>query len=344
MGESVNLLPTDAEELVLRALMANKISKNNAKPTARALVNAEIDGQKGHGLSRVSFYVAQAQAGKVNGFAKPTLEQVGPATARVDAAYGFAYPAFEQAIPALINLTKRNGVGVVSVYHSHHFGQAGAHVEQLALKGMIGLLFGNSPKGIAFWGGKSPMMGTNPIAFAAPVQHGEPLVIDLAIAKVARGKIVVAKETGQSIPAGWALDEHGIPTTDPKAALSGSMLPIGDAKGAALALMVEILAAALTNSHFGFEASSLFDAKGKAPDLGQCLLAIDPGPLSAGQFYERLAVLIKAVENENGARLPGISRLKNRTRVKHEGIEISSVLYDEIKRAAQTRDSLNHYQ
>src|SRR5690606_2376488 len=130
---------------------------------------------------------------------------------------------------------------------------------------LVALMVGNSPKAMAFWGGRKPMIGTNPIAFAAPMPDMPPLVIDLALSQVARGRIVSAKDAGKSIPEGWAVDSEGNPTTDPAAALAGSLLPVGGAKGAALALMVEILAAALTGSSFGFEASSLFEGEGPAP-------------------------------------------------------------------------------
>src|SRR5690606_19350669 len=116
------------------------------------------------------------------------------------------------------------------------------HVERLAERGLAGFAFGNSPAAIAPWGGKTGVFGTNPIAFAAPRKDGPPLVVDLSLSRVARGKIMVASQTGEPIPEGWALDADGRPTTDPKAALAGTMVPIGEAKGAALALVVEILA------------------------------------------------------------------------------------------------------
>ncbi|MDZ4729330.1 MAG: Ldh family oxidoreductase [Xanthomonadales bacterium] len=320
----------EAESLVTQTLMANRTSKANARLTAKALVAAEIDGQHGHGLSRVSSYALQARAGKVNGFAEPALTRLTPTSVRIDAHYGFAYPAIELAVNELVPITKEFGIGVASIFRSHHFGQAGAHVERLAKAGLIGLLFGNSPAAMAFWGGKKPMMGTNPIAFAAPCNKSAPLVIDLALSKVARGKIVAAKNSGQKIAEGLALDSQGHATTDPAAALAGSMLPIGEVKGAALALMVEILAAALTGAHFGFEASSLFDDEGGPPNLGHTMLAIDPIRLSGGQYFDRMAVLFSAIENEQGARLPGSRRLHQRDLCASSGIVISSSLHREI--------------
>ena len=173
-------------------------------------------------------------------------------------------------------MAPESGIAMAALYHSHHFGQAGYHVERLAQQGLVALVLGNSPKAIAPWGGRDGVFGTNPIAFAAPRQNAEPLLIDLSLSKVARGKVMVAAKNGTAIPEGWALDKDGQPTTDAKAALEGTMIPLGDAKGAALVLMVEILAAAVTGANFGFEASSFFTADGPAPGVGQTLIAIDP--------------------------------------------------------------------
>lgn len=326
----VRLSLEEAEDLSRQALLASLTSEENAGPTARALVCAEADGQKGHGLSRVPSYAGQAMAGKVNGFARPVLEKLTPSAVRIDAAMGFAYPAIDLSIEALVPMTLEAGIAVAGIHRSHHFGQAGAHAERLAEQGLVALVFGNSPKGIAFWGSHRPALGTNPIAFAAPLAAEAPLVIDLAMSVAARGKIVSARSAGETIPGDWAFDQSGYPTTDPAAALEGSMAPIGGAKGAALALIVEILSAAVTASSFGFEASSLFDNQGEAPKLGQMILTLDPNRLSGGGFGERMATLVNAIEQTDGARLPGTTRLVNRSRARQEGIEIAQSLHSQI--------------
>ena len=328
--DSVRLSLPEAEELCCDALLASLTSRENAAPTARALVRAEADGQKGHGLSRVPSYAEQANAGKVNGFAVPALERLTSGAVRVDAAMGFAYPAIDLSVEALVPMARDCGIAVASIYRSHHFGQAGAHAERLAERGLVALVFGNSPKGIAFWGSRQPALGTNPIAFAAPLEDGPPLVIDLAMSVAARGKIVAAQKAGERIPDDWALDDQGRPTTDPDAALAGSMAPIGGAKGVALALIVEILAAALTGSSFGFEASSLFDTQGEAPKLGHLLLAMEPEGLSGGRFGERLSTLVGAIDETEGARLPGSSRLSSRARARRHGIRVPASLHSKI--------------
>ncbi len=321
---------SELHALAVAALCTAGTLQANAEAVADALLSAEADGLKGHGLSRIASYAAQVGSGKVNGRATPAVERVAQAAVRVDARDGFAYPALNLAVEELCRLTPGTGVAVAAVTNSHHFGAAGYHVERLARAGLIGLVFGNSPKAIAPWGGFKAIFGTNPIAFAAPRRGVDPLVIDLALSKVARGKILVAQQQGEAIPQGWALDEHGAPTTNADHALKGTMIPMGDAKGAALVLMVEILAAALTRAHFGFEASSFFSAEGEPSRVGQLLLALDPGPLSAGGFADRLETLLTEVMDQENVRLPGERRLENRARAETRGIELSQELYSEI--------------
>lgn len=330
MTGDVTLSLDDAHALVVAAFRNSGVSEDNARSTASALAAAEADGQKGHGLTRTPSYAAQAASGKVNGAAVPTSVRAGAAALRIDAGHGFAYPAIDLAIDALTPLAREAGIAAAAISRSHHFGQAGAHVERLADRGFIGLIFGNSPKAIAFWGGAEPMMGTNPIAFAAPTPNGPALVIDLAVSVAARGKILAAQKEGGDIPENWALDKDGKPTTDPAAALAGSMAPMAGAKGAALAMMVEILSAALTGSAFGFEATSFFTGDGAPPNVGQTVIAIDAERLSGGGFLDRMGDLTAAIAATDGARPPGQTRLANRARAAQEGLTISADLHAEI--------------
>jgi (2R)-3-sulfolactate dehydrogenase (NADP+) len=331
MSESITL--QEAERLAWLALERAGTAEGAAASVARALVRAEADGLASHGLARVPAYGAQVQSGKVDGRAVPRLVPLGPTGARVDAGHGFAFPALDLAIEAAAERAGKTGVGAVAISRSHHFGVAGHHVERLAERGLVGLIMGNSPGGIAPWGGRRALLGTNPIAFACP-RKAAPLVIDVSLAKVARGKVMLAAQQGEPIPADWALDAEGRPTTDAKAALAGTMLPLGDAKGAALALMVEILAAALTGANFAAEASSFFDDQGPPPGVGQFLLALDPAPFSAGSFLDRLEVLLAMIEAEPGARLPGARRLALRQKAQSEGIALPPPLLKQIRALA----------
>jgi (2R)-3-sulfolactate dehydrogenase (NADP+) len=331
MSGSITL--QEAERLAQRALERAGTAAGAAASVARALARAEADGLASHGLARVPAYCAQVQSGKVDGGAVPRLVPLGPAAARVDAGYGFAFPALDLAVAAAAERAETTGVGAVAIARSHHFGVAGHHVERLAERGLVGLIMGNSPGGIAPWGGRRALLGTNPIAFACPRQAAPPLVIDVSLAKVARGKVMLAAQQGAPIPEGWALDAEGRPTTDANAALAGTMLPLGGAKGAALALMVEILAAALTGSSFAAEASSFFDDQGPPPGVGQFLLALDPAPFS-DNFLDRLAVLLGAIEAEPRARLPGARRLALRRKAETEGIAVPQPLLEQIRALA----------
>src|SRR3954447_11379118 len=293
-----------------------------ARSVARALVGAEADGLKGHGLSRIPTYLQMVRSGKINGTARPWSTRPRPGVLAIDAAHGFAYPALDLAVAELAAIAAEQGIAAASIRRSSHCGETGLPCEALARQGLVALLLANTPGAMAPWGGRQPVFGTNPIAFAAPLQGREPVVVDLALSKVARGPIVAAKQRGESIPQGWALDADGNPTTEPDKALAGSMIPLGDAKGAALAFMVEVLAACLTGANLAFEASSFLDGEGPPPATGQLLLAIDPAAFGGGQFGERMAALAAAIEQQPGARLPGARRLANRARAAREGIVV----------------------
>jgi (2R)-3-sulfolactate dehydrogenase (NADP+) len=335
MSESILIPVAELEPLIAAALLASNTSDANARSVARALAQAEIDGQKGHGLSRVPSYAAQAKSGKVDGHAIPEVRQTRPGSLMIDVRSGFAFPAFDLAIARLPELAGANGIAAAGFTRSHHFGVAGRHVERLAEAGLVALAFGNTPGAIAPWGGKRPLYGTNPIAFAAPLRGRPPIVVDLALSQVARGKILTAAQKGEAIPAGWAVDEQGRPTTDAGAALKGALQPIGGAKGAALALMVELLAVAVAGAKFGFEASSFFDAQGGPPGVGQLLIAIDGGGFAGSDVMaERVAALAAAIEGNGDARLPGSRRIALRDKAQRDGVAVDTKLLTQVRALA----------
>jgi len=200
---------------------------------------------------------------------------------------------------------------------------------------MVGLAFGNSPAAMPAWGGKRALFGTNPIAAVFPRRAGPPLVIDLSLSEVARGKLMVAAKQGKPIPEGWALDKDGNPTTDPQAGLEGMMLPAGGVKGAMLALVVELLCCALTGAAYGFEADSFFTDEGNRPRIGQAFLVIDPGALAgAGVFDERIETLVSAMLADADVRLPGQRRHALALAAEKEGIEIAPALLGQLQALA----------
>jgi (2R)-3-sulfolactate dehydrogenase (NADP+) len=316
----------DARRYVARVLQDHRTSAENATRVAEALVLAEADGLKGHGLSRLESYSAQAASGKVDGHATPTVDRRAAAAIAIDGANGFAYPAIDLALSELATLAPKAGMAGAGIRRSHHCGAAGHHVERLAREGLVGLMFANTPEAIAPWGGSAAVFGTNPIAFAVPVDGGEPLVVDLSLSKVARGNIMKAKQEGKPIPEGWALGPDGAPTTDAEAALKGTMVAMGDAKGAALALVVEILAAGLTGANFATEATNFFDAEGAPPGTGQLILAFSPPAFGGDGFAARMATLAGLIEGQDGARLPGRRRFANREKAQRDGIVLPAAM------------------
>lgn len=330
MADTETLSLDDAEALIAAALEAIGVPDMNAASVARALVAAEAEGQVGHGFSRLADYAAQAQSGKVIADADPSVEMVTDTSVLVDAGHGFAFPALDVAIDEGCAVAERFGTATMLVTRSHHCGALSIQVERIAKRGLIGLMVANSPPAIAPWGSNEPVFGTNPIAFAVPRMGQPPLVIDLSLSRVARGKIMNAKKLGKDIPEGWALDRDGNPTTDTEAALAGSMVPIGEAKGTALALMVEILATSLTAANPSREVSSFFTPDGPPPGTGQFLMAIKPHDADA--FAQRLEALLSHIAGLEGARLPGMRRAAAMARARAVGIAVP-VTYLEAARS-----------
>ncbi|MEO0542604.1 MAG: Ldh family oxidoreductase [Pseudomonadota bacterium] len=330
--ETLNISLDDAEALISAAMRSCGVSSTAAMSVARALVAAEAEGQNGHGFSRVNDYVAQVRSGKINAHAEPKVIPDAPSAIRIDADYGFAYPALDIAFETIVPLARFQGVASAAVFQSHHCGALSVQVARLAEEGLVGMMVANAPASMAPWGGKKPIFGTNPIAFSAPRESGSPLVIDLSLSKVARGKVMHARKTGTEIPDGWALDREGNATTDPVAALDGTMLPIGEAKGTALALMVEILASVMTGANFSTDAGSFFTADGSKPNTGQFLIAFDPQ--NRAEFIGRIEQLLQSIEKMEGARLPGSRRAQSIQHSKTNGIMVPKLYLDAARAMA----------
>ena len=322
--------------LATRALERAGASAAMAGATARALVAAEAQGLASHGLARLPQYAAHLRLGRVDGAAVPRVARAKGGAVLVDAADGLAFPACALAVAEAVARAREHGVAFAGVTNSHHFGVAADHLAPVAAAGMVGLAFGNSPSAMPAWGGKRAIFGTNPIAAAFPRRAAPPLVIDLSLSEVARGKVMVAAREGKAIPLGWALDKDGNPTTDPKRALEGMMLPAGGVKGALLALVVELLCCALTGAHMGFEADTMFVDEGNRPKIGQTFLVIDPGALAGHDvFDERIETLVKTMLLDPEVRLPGARRSALAEKAAREGIEIAQPLLDQLNGLAR---------
>ena len=322
----------------LLRLAQNALEKASANPVmaeaaAKHLVRAEEHGLPTHGMSRVPIYCSFLRNGRADGAARPKLLSDRAAVCLIDNCDGLPYESAAWAIDEVIQRARRNGIGFAGITNSGHVGVLGIHLLPVAQAGMVGVAFTNSPAAIPAWGGKKPIFGTDPVAFAFPRKSGDPLVIDLALTTVVRGKIMLAMQKGEKIPEGWALDRNGKPTTDPKEALDhGSLFAIGGAKGAMLALAFELICAALTGSAIGTEADSFFSDQGNKPRIGHAFLAIDPGAL-AGQerYFERVETVITTMLADEGVRLPGSRRFASERKLHAEGIEVADDLLAKIE-------------
>ena len=333
MGNKLSV--DELTQLVAAALTRAGASAAMADATARALVAAEMAGLGGHGLSRVQLYAQHVKEGRASGTAEPRIAHEKGAACLVDAQGGLAYLAMELATKEALRRAREFGVAYCGVTRSHHCGAMDYHLAPLAASGLIGIGFTTSPAAINAWGGKKPLFGTNPVAAVFPRKGHAPLIIDLSLTEVARGKIMVAAKDGKPIPLGWALDADGKPTTDAKAALTGSMAAIGGVKGVLLALMVELLCCALTGAQFGFENDSFFEP-GRPASIGHALLAIDPGALAGSSAYEeRIEALIAAMLEDEGVRLPGERRHKLVADARASGIAVPDALLKQLRELAQ---------
>ena len=333
--------PEELERLMSAALARSGASESMARATARALVAAEAEGLASHGASRIAQYCGHVRNGRADGKAVPAVARDSKAACLVDAHGGLAFEACALAVREVMARAREFGVAFASVTNSNHFGVAAYHLEPLAEAGLVGLAFGNSPAAMPAWGGRRALFGTNPIAAVFPRRSGPPLVVDVSLSAVARGRIMVAAREGKPIPEGWAVDREGRPTTDAKAALEGSMLPAGGVKGAMLALVVELLACALSGAAFGFESDSFFSEEGKPTRIGHGFLAVDPAALAGRErFLDRVETLVAAMLEDPHVRLPGARRLELREKAQAAGINIADDLLGRIRAlAGETADA-----
>lgn len=326
-----SLSPAAIETLARRALVGSGASESNAGHVAASIAAAEADDMRPLGLGFLPTYCEHLRCGKVDGRAVPTLTTRASGSLLVDAAHGFAHPAIVLGRAPLLAAARLNGIAMLGIRRSYACGAVGHLVEPLAEAGCIALAFANAPANVAPWGGRTPLFGTNPLAFAAPRAGGRaPLVVDLASSTVTKVALMAKIAAGEPVPEGWALDAKGLPTTDPEAARTGSMAPAGGHKGAALALMVELLAAGLTGARFSRDASPFGSNEGGPPAVGQLLVAIDATVLDPDAIA-RFETLFAAMLSQDGVRLPGDRRLAARRRAAERGIEVPDGLLRRIE-------------
>ncbi|NNE52418.1 MAG: Ldh family oxidoreductase [Sulfitobacter sp.] len=318
----------EIEETTQAALLAHGADAFPAAEVARAVAAAESFGNKICGLYYVESYCQQLRTGRVKGDVIPVVSTPRPSAIHVDAGFGFAQPAFAYGLAVALDAARQAGIASLAIGHAHTCTSLGYFTEQIARAGLIGIGFTNASPIVAAPGGKTRVIGTNPIAFSVPDgRGGMAMHFDQSTTTVALGKITMAKAAGESIPEGWAVDADGNPTTDPAAALAGSLVSTGGYKGWGFGLMAEILAAGLTGGILSKDVKPLKAPEGPPHDLGQYYIIIDPS--TAPEFDTRLAALSAAATQDEGARMPGQGRAPS------DPVEVSEATWDQIKALAE---------
>jgi (2R)-3-sulfolactate dehydrogenase (NADP+) len=269
-----------------------------------AVAASESVGNRICGLYYLESYCEQLLSGRVNGQASPDVQLIRSGAIYVDADDGFAQPAFSKGLPEALKLAKENGIASLSVGRAHTCTSLGYFTKKIAESGFLGLGLTNASPIVAPPGGKSRIIGTNPIAFSVPDGNGSiAMQFDQSTTTVALGKITMAKAAGKSIPEGWALDKDGKATTDPEQALKGTLVSAGGYKGWGFGLMAEILVAGMTGGKISKNVAPLKAKDGEPHNLGQFYIIIDPA--SGASFYNRLEELTTIISSEEGTRMPG---------------------------------------
>ncbi len=305
----VEIALDEIERVTAKALEQHGAAPWIAAEVALAVKNAEAVGNRICGLYYLESYCQQLRTGRVKGEAEPTVSQPRPGAVVVDAGFGFAQSAFARGLPLALEAARENGVASLAVGHAHTCTSLGYFTEQIARAGLIGIGFTNASPIVAPPGGKSRVIGTNPIAFSVPDgQGGLAMQFDQSTTTVALGKITMAKAAGETIPKGWALDADGNPTTDPEAALKGTLVSMGGYKGWGFGLMAELLAAGMTGGVVSRDVKPLKAPEGPPHDLGQYYLLIDPD--ASGAFFDRMAQVVEGVAMDEDARMPGQAKVE----------------------------------
>lgn len=269
------------------------LSPFDAAEVTECLIHADLRGHASHGLTRIPIYAERIKAGVVNAVPEVKITYPAPAFLVADADNGPGPVVTNTVLQAAITTARQQGACVAVIGHSNHNGSGSYYVEKAVAAGCIAIAATNAPPSMAVFGGREPVIGTNPISFGAPVADDGTLLMDMATSVVARGKIVEGAKRGDTIPAGWALDKSGKPTTDARAAEQGVVLPMSGPKGSALAIMIELLCGVLSGGRFGQQMGNLYSDWELTQDVGHFFLLIDAqkSPLGGG-FSNRVKDLI----------------------------------------------------
>lgn len=331
MASETTLMPNAARKLIHDALTGAGTAPRNAGYLTDAILDTELSGMSGHGFYWLQFYCEHLRSGKVDGRANPAIKRTSAVAYEIDAKGGFAHPAIAAGFAKLIPAAQKHGVAAMGIKNSYNAATLGYHTGVLAKKGLVAFGFTNSSPAMAPVGGKSKVIGTNPMSFAVPGGKGKiAFLIDQSSSAVAWTAVRHAAAMGRAIPLGWALDANGEPTTDPHKALDGgSMAPAGGYKGFGQGLIVEVMCAALAGGNRGLQMGS-FTLNDKPIGCGQFFIAIDPAHFSGPKFTKQVKALMQSILSQDGARLPNMRREANQKRLAKEGLPIDRDIYERL--------------
>lgn len=312
------------KSLLVQIFLKHGTSEFVAEVLSQNCAGCERDGAISHGIFRIPGYLASLDTGWVDGKAEPDITVVSPSFIRIDARNGFAQPALAVAAETVDAAVKATGIAVVATRNSHHFSALWPDVEPFARRGLMAINFVNGLANVVPHGGHTPIYGTNPIAFATPVAGADPLVVDQATSVMANGEVRLHALANRRLPEGTGVDSNGTPSTDPHAVLAGGALnTFGGYKGSSIALMVELMAGALTGGQLSFE-NDFGDCVGaQTPKAGQLLIVIDPERGGNNDFAKRVGLLCNRLIGAGQERLPGARRYENRHQSTLSGIPVS---------------------
>ncbi|CAG7977854.1 unnamed protein product [Penicillium salamii] len=337
-AEMHNIQHTNLQDFVERILIANGTSPAHAAIVSKCLVAADLRGVDTHGSNRIPSYMERIRQKALDPSATPSITQVTPAVAQIDAHNGFGFVAAHTGMARAIEMAQIFGIGMVSIKHSNHFGMSAWIVQQALEAGMMSLVFTNSSPALPVWGGREKLMGVSPIACGAP--GDVPFILDMAPSVAARGKIYKALRRGEKIPTDWALDAEGARTDDPAEALGGVMLPMGGPKGSALSIMMDVFSGVLSGSAFAGHVTNPYDPS-KPADVGHFLVAIKPDLfMTIEEFKGRMDYLYqRVVESEKMAGVdriyfPGEIEIITEEKRRKEGIPFAAAEIEALKKEA----------
>tara|TARA_B100000401_G_scaffold437556_1_gene383449 strand:+ start:1009 stop:2013 length:1005 start_codon:yes stop_codon:yes gene_type:complete len=280
------------------------LSIKHASICSNALINAELVGAYGHGISRLKMYCERIKKKLINPMPKIKIKKISQSISHIDADNSIGFVAADIAIKTAIKNAKKTGIGLVAVKNSGHYGLSGYYAEQAVKKNLVSMIYTNAPPAVAPHGALKSLFGTNPICFGSPTGSKIPFILDTSISMINRGKIRVAARNNQNIPQGVALDKFGKATTNAKKALQGVQLPIAGFRGSGLAWMVDILSGVLTGGNHAGRVKDPFDDFSGPQNIGHLFITFKTN-LFVKNYNSRIKDNIKKIK-----KLPKIKGVK----------------------------------